>query len=156
MRRTQPQTLDTQQLQNAVELRQQLCTLRRIAKAVGVPLSTVGRVMKDLGLGRHRNLDPMLPLQPYQWEKPVDIIYNAERFMQTLCRECAYGMACQTSDERKRWRPRYVCLYNGGRCHMALSGLSPQQRILALFAECPGGKTQLGNGNSSIVALRLA
>jgi DNA-binding IclR family transcriptional regulator len=37
-------------LQHAVELRRQRCTLRRIAKALQVPLSTVLRSMKALGL----------------------------------------------------------------------------------------------------------
>ena len=75
VRRTQRRTLDPQQLQHAVDLRHQRCTLRRIAKAVGAPLSTVGRVMKALGLGRLRNLDPKPPVQRYQWEKPGDMIH---------------------------------------------------------------------------------
>jgi len=249
VRRTQRRTLDPQQLQHAVNLRHQRCTLRRIAKAVGAPLSTLGRVMKALGLGRLRNLDPKPPVQRYQWEKPGDMIHvdtkqlarfervghritgdrrqgcsrgagyekvhvaiddatrlayvevlpdeqkattvgflaravgwfseqgitcrrvlsdngsayrsgawrkacrtldlrpirtrpytprtngKAERFIQTLCREWAYGMAFQTSQERKRWLPRYLRLYNDRRCHMALGGLSPQQRLVALLAE---------------------
>jgi transposase InsO family protein len=249
VRRTQRRTLDPQQLQHAVDLRHQRCTLRRIAKAVGAPLSTVGRVMKALGLGRLRNLDPKPPVQRYQWEKPGDMIHvdtkqlarfervghritgdrrqgcsrgagyekvhvavddatrlayvevlpdeqkattvgflaravgwfseqgitcrrvlsdngsayrsgdwrracrtldlkpirtkpytprtngKAERFIQTLCREWAYGMPFQTSEERKRWLPRYLRLYNDRRCHMALGGLSPQQRLVALLAE---------------------
>ena len=249
VRRTQRRTLDPQQLQQAVDLRHQRCTLRRIAKAVGAPLSTVGRVMKALGLGRLRNLEPKVPVQRYQWEKPGDMIHvdtkqlarfervghritgdrrqgtsrgagyekvhvavddatrlayvevlpdeqkattvgflaravgwfsqqgitcrrvlsdngsayrsgawrkacraldlrpirtkpytprtngKAERFIQTLCREWAYGMAFQTSEERKRWLPRYLGLYNQRRCHMALGGLSPQQRLAALLAE---------------------
>ena len=56
-------TLDPQQLQQAVERRHQRCTLRRIAKSLGAPLSTVGRVMKSLGLGRLRNLEPKVPVQ---------------------------------------------------------------------------------------------
>jgi transposase InsO family protein len=249
VRRTQRRTLDPQQLQHAVNLRHQRCTLRRIAKAVGAPLSTLGRVMKALGLGRLRNLDPKPPVQRYQWEKPGDMIHvdtkqlarfervghritgdrrqgcsrgagyekvhvaiddatrlayvevlpdeqkattvgflaravgwfseqgitcrrvlsdngsayrsgawrkacrtldlrpirtrpytprtngKAERFIQTLCREWAYGMAFQTSEERKRWLPRYLRLYNDRRCHMALGGLSPQQRLVALLGE---------------------
>jgi transposase len=226
VRRTQRRTLDPQQLQQAVDLRHQRCTLRRIAKAVGTPMSTVGRAMKALGLGRLRNLDPKPPVQRYQWEKPGDMIHvdtkqlarfervghritgdrrqgtsrgagyekvhvaiddatrlayvevlpdeqkattvgflaravgwfsqqgitcrrvlsdngsayrsgawrkacrvldlrpvrtkhytprtngKAERFIQTLCREWAYGMSFQTSEERKRWLPRYLGLYN--------------------------------------------
>jgi hypothetical protein len=35
-----------------VDLRHQRCTLRRIARALKAPLSSVGRVMNALGLGR--------------------------------------------------------------------------------------------------------
>jgi transposase len=52
VRRTQRRTLDPQQLQHAVDLRHQRCTLRRIARALKAPLSSVGRVMNALGLGR--------------------------------------------------------------------------------------------------------
>ena len=249
VRRTQRRTLDPQQLQHAVDLRYQRCTLRRIAKAVGAPLSTVARVMKALGLGRLRNLDPKPPVQRYQWEKPGDMIHvdtkqlarfervghritgdrrqgcsrgagyekvhvavddatrlayvevlpdeqkattigfltravgwfseqgitcrrvlsdngssyrsgawrkacsamdlkpsrtrpytprtngKAERFIKTLLGEWAYAMAFQTSEERNLWLPRYLALYNGRRCHMALGGLSPQQRLAVLLAE---------------------
>jgi hypothetical protein len=44
-------------------------------------------------------------------------------------------MAFQTSQERNRWLPRYLALYKGRRCHMALGGLSPQQRLAGLLAE---------------------
>ncbi|WP_231594727.1 leucine zipper domain-containing protein [Synechococcus sp. CBW1107] len=49
VRRTQRRTLDPQQLQQAVDLRHQCCTLRRIARALKAPLSTVGRVMNAWG-----------------------------------------------------------------------------------------------------------
>jgi transposase len=75
VRRTQRRTLDPQQLQHALDLRHQRCTLRRIARTLGAPLSTVGRVMKLLGLGRLRNLQPKAPVQRYQWEKPGDMIH---------------------------------------------------------------------------------
>jgi len=65
----------TQQLQHALDLPQQRCTLRRIAKAVGAPLSTVGRVMKALGLSRLRNLEPKPLVQRYQWQTPGDMIH---------------------------------------------------------------------------------
>jgi transposase InsO family protein len=73
--RTQRRTLDPQHLQQAVDLRHQHCTLRRIAKALMAPLSTVGRVMNALGLGRLRNLEPKKPVQRYQWERPGDMIH---------------------------------------------------------------------------------
>jgi len=74
VRRNQRRTLDPQQLQHAVDLRYQRCTLRRIAKAFGAPLSTVARAMEALGLRRLRNLDPRPPVQRYQWEKSGDMI----------------------------------------------------------------------------------
>ena len=49
----------------------------------------------------------------------------------------------QTSEERKRWLPRYLGLNNQRRCHKALGGLSPQQHLVALLAECPGEKAHL-------------
>lgn len=247
VRRNQRRTLDPQQLQHALDLRHQRCTLRRIARSLGAPLSTVGRVMKALGLGRLRNLEPKVPVQRYQWEKPGDMIHvdtkqlarferighritgdrrqgcsrgagyekvhvavddatrlayvevlpdeqkattvgflaravgwfsdqgitcrrvlsdngssyrsgewrkacsaldlksirtkpytprtngKAERFIKTLLGEWAYAMPFQTSEERNRWLPRYLGLYNGRRCHMALGGLSPQQCLQRLL-----------------------
>ena len=55
-------TLDPRQQQQAVGFRHQCCTLRRIAKAVNTPLSTLGRVMQSLGLERHNNLEPKWPV----------------------------------------------------------------------------------------------
>jgi hypothetical protein len=68
-------SVDPQLLQQAVDLRPKRCTLRRFANAVGAPLSTVGRPMKALGLGRLRNLVPKAPVQRYQWKKPGDMIH---------------------------------------------------------------------------------
>ena len=45
-------------------------------------------------------------------------------YIQTFCREWAYGMPLQTSEERKQWLPRYLRLYHQRRCHMARGGLS--------------------------------
>jgi len=56
-------------------LRHQRCTLRRIAKALKAPLTTIGRVMNALGLGRLRNLEPRKPVQRYQWERTGDMIH---------------------------------------------------------------------------------
>jgi len=247
VRRTQRRTLDPQQLQQAVDLRHQRCTLRRIARALCAPLSTVGRLMKGLGLGRLKNLDPKRLVRRYQWERPGDMIHvdikqlarfervghritgdrrqgssrgagyekvhvaiddatrlayvevladeqkattvgflaravgwfseqgitcrrilsdngpsyrsddwrkacraldlkpirtkpytpqtngKAERFIKTILSEWAYVIAYQTSDERNRWLPRYLGIYNGSRCHMALGGLTPQQCLQRLL-----------------------
>lgn len=60
---------------------------------------------------------------------------KAERFIQPFCREWAYEMPFQISDERNCWLPLYLMLHNKRRCHMALADLTPQQRLAALLAE---------------------
>ncbi len=54
-------------------------------------------------------------------------------FHQNLLAEWAYFIAYQTSEEHNRWLPRYLEIYNGRRCHMALGGLSPQQCLQRLL-----------------------
>jgi hypothetical protein len=54
VRRTQRRTLDPQQLQRAVDLRHERCTLRRVARVLAAPLSTVGRVLKAIGVDGSR------------------------------------------------------------------------------------------------------
>jgi transposase InsO family protein len=51
---------------------------------------------------------------------------KAERFIQTLCREWAYAMPLETFEERKRWLPRYLSIYNRLRKHSALGWRPPQ------------------------------
>ena len=46
VRRTQRRTLDPSQQQQAMALRHERCTMRRIAKNLAAPLSTVGRWLK--------------------------------------------------------------------------------------------------------------
>ena len=75
VRRTQRRTLDPQQLHRAVDLRHERCTLRRVARVLAAPLSTVGRVLKSLGLGRLKNLQPAEPVRRYQWARPGDMIH---------------------------------------------------------------------------------
>jgi hypothetical protein len=122
---------------------QKATTVGFLARAVGWFSQqgiTCRRVLSDNGSayrsGAWRKACRALDLRPIR-TKPYTPRTNGktERFIQTLCREWAYGMAFQTSEERKRWLPRYLGLYNQRRCHMALGGLSPQQRLNALLAE---------------------
>nr|WP_255125414.1 integrase core domain-containing protein [Synechococcus lacustris] len=58
---------------------------------------------------------------------------KAERFIQTLCREWAYLMPFQNSEEWNRWLPRYLGIHNRLRKHSALGWRSPQQRLNELL-----------------------
>ena len=59
---------------------------------------------------------------------------KTERFIKTLLAEWAYSMAFQTSTERNHWLPRYLAIYNSGRCNMALAGRTPIQQFGLLRA----------------------
>jgi hypothetical protein len=75
VRRSQRRTLDPLHLQRAVALRHERCTLRRIARLLAFPLSTVGRTLKAMGLGRLKHLQPPVPVWRYQWARPGHMIH---------------------------------------------------------------------------------
>jgi transposase InsO family protein len=58
---------------------------------------------------------------------------KAERLIQTLCREWAYGMPFQNSEERNRWLPCCLAIHNRLRKHSALGWRSPQQQLVELL-----------------------
>ena len=57
---------------------------------------------------------------------------KAERFIKTLQAEWAYAMIFISAEERKRWLPRYLLIFNGRRCHMALACSTPFQQLKRL------------------------
>jgi hypothetical protein len=57
---------------------------------------------------------------------------KAERFIQTLYKEWAYGMALHNSKERYNWLPRQLSTYTGLK-HTPLGGRSPQQWLNELL-----------------------
>lgn len=56
-----------------------------------------------------------------------------ERFIQILCKEWAYAMAFPNSEERNRWLPRYLTIFNRFRKHSALGWLLTQPRLTELL-----------------------
>lgn len=54
---------------------------------------------------------------------------KAERFIQTLLRAWAYGLAHPSSDARNADLPRWLDWFNRSRPHSALNALSPFQRV---------------------------
>ena len=57
------------------ELRRRRLTQARIAQAIGVSKSTVGRVLARAGLSRLRDLEPSEPVVRYEHEHPGDLIH---------------------------------------------------------------------------------
>ena len=62
-------------IEQAVDLRHQRLHLRNIARHLKAPFSTVARALSRLGLGRLRFLEPKVPVQRYEWERPGDLIH---------------------------------------------------------------------------------
>jgi hypothetical protein len=52
----------------------------------------------------------------------------------TLLEEWAYVIPYGSSTARNELLPAYLRIYNGRKCHMALGGLTPQQRLDQLLA----------------------
>ena len=56
-------------------LRRQRMPGDRIARELGLPRSTVGAVLRRLGLGRLKALDPPVPVVRYQRERPGELLH---------------------------------------------------------------------------------
>jgi transposase-like protein len=56
-------------------LRRQRLTSPAIARRLGLPLSTVGGVLRRLGLGRLKSLDPPAPVVRYQRQRPGELVH---------------------------------------------------------------------------------
>jgi transposase InsO family protein len=237
--------LPPEQVAAIAAFRRQRLTSPVIARRLGLPLSTVGTVLRRLGLGRLKHLDPPAPVVRYQRERPGELIHidtkklgkiaglghritgrrsgmvnrhrgigweylhvavddasrlayteilpderkasaiaflgralawfarhgvkierimtdngsayrshafrdacarasvrhlrtrpytpctngKAERFLQTVMRECAYAHAFRSSGERAAALPRWLHLYNVHRPHTALAGQPPISRL---------------------------
>jgi transposase len=67
--------LAPEQLAAIEALRRQRLTSPAIARRLGLPLSTVGSILRRLGLGRLKRLDPPLPALRYQRERPGELIH---------------------------------------------------------------------------------
>ena len=95
---------------------------------------TVERVMTDNGVGytSHAHADAISQLglkhvrtRPYRPRTNG----KAERFIQTMLRECAYGQAFTSSQQRRRALRRWLTYYNCRRPHSALGHNTPISRL---------------------------
>ena len=95
---------------------------------------TVERVMTDNGTGYRSKIHAAaidrlgikhLRTQPYRPRTNG----KAERFIQTMLRECAYGQAFTTSQQRRRSLRRWLTYYNCRRPHSALGHNPPISRL---------------------------
>jgi transposase InsO family protein len=67
--------LPPEQVAAIATLRRQRLTSPVIARRLGLPLSTVGTVLRRLGLGRLKRLEPPAPVVRYQRQRPGELIH---------------------------------------------------------------------------------
>jgi len=67
--------LPSEQVAAIEALRRQRLTSPVIARRLGLPLSTVGGVLRRLGLGRLKRLDPPAPVVRYQRQRPGELVH---------------------------------------------------------------------------------
>jgi transposase InsO family protein len=70
-----PRSIEPAQALAIVELRKKRLTQARIAQALGVSKSTVGRVLRRAGLSLLSALEPVEPLVRYEHEAPGDMLH---------------------------------------------------------------------------------
>jgi transposase InsO family protein len=102
----------------------------------------VERVMTDNGSGyvSHAFRTMMVSLQARHLRtRPYTPRTNgkAERFIQSVLRECAYARAYRRSGLRIAALGAWIRYYNRERPHMGIRGLSPQQRLRSLVNNVP-------------------
>jgi transposase InsO family protein len=83
-----------------VELRRKRLTQARIASALGISISTVGRVLKRAGLSHLRDLEPAQPIVRYEHEHPGDLIHIDTKRLGRIERP-SHRVTC---DRRDRFR----------------------------------------------------
>ena len=71
----QPRTLDRARTTAILAYRQQRATAWEISARVGVPRSTVARVLRRAGLNRVSRLDPPPVIQRYEWPHAGDLLH---------------------------------------------------------------------------------
>jgi hypothetical protein len=70
-----PSRLDREAEAGIEALRRRRLSGPAIARRLGRPVSTVGKVLRRIGLGRLKALDPVLPVIRYERERPGELIH---------------------------------------------------------------------------------
>lgn len=70
-----PRAIDPAKALAVLELRHKRLTQARIAQALGISRSTVGRILRRAGLSRLSELEPAEPLVRYEHEAPGDMLH---------------------------------------------------------------------------------
>ena len=70
-----PGATEGAKIEQILALRRQRRPAAEIAQRLGLPVSTIGRLLRKQGLGRLRNLDPKLPAQRYERRAAGELLH---------------------------------------------------------------------------------
>ena len=83
------------------QLRRQRLTGARIAQVLDLPRSTVGAVLRRLGLGRLKALDPLVPVVRYQRQRPGELLHFDTKKLGRIAAQAAKQMIIQLLKEEE-------------------------------------------------------
>jgi transposase InsO family protein len=110
-------------------LRRQRLTGDRIGRQLGLPRSTVGAVLRRLGLGRLKALDPPVPVVRYQRERPGELIHLDTKKLGRIA-GVGHRITGQHSGMVKNrgigWEVLHVCIDDASR--LAYTELLPDEK----------------------------
>jgi transposase InsO family protein len=110
-------------------LRRQRLTGARIARQLGIPRSTVGAVLRRLGLGRLKALDPPPPVVRYQRERPGELLHMDTKKLGRIA-GIGHRITGQHSGMVKNrgigWEVLHVCIDDASR--LAYTELLPDEK----------------------------
>ena len=93
------------QIASIESLRRQRLSGPAIARRLGLPRSTVGAVLRRLGLGRLKNLEERLPVRRYERKNPGELIHLDTKKLGRINRVGHRITGCRKGPrERCRWR----------------------------------------------------
>jgi len=110
-------------------LRRERMTGDRIARALGVPRSTVGAVLRRLGLGRLKALDPPAPVVRYERDRPGELLHLDTKKLGRID-GVGHRITGQHSGMMKNrgigWEALHVCIDDASR--LAYTELLPDEK----------------------------
>jgi transposase InsO family protein len=96
-----------------LELRCKRLTGREISETIGMPRSTVSRILRQNGQGRLRSLEPPEPPNRYEHKKPGDLLHIDIKKLGRIVGGVGHRITGDRSKRKKRgggWEHVYVCI----------------------------------------------
>ena len=133
-------------------LRRQRLTGPAIARQLGMPVATVGCVLRRLGLGKLGALEPRPPIVRYQRERPGELIHIDTKKLGRIAASATASPATAADSRRGAgWEVLHVCIDDASR--LAYSEILPDERktsaVPSSSARSPGSRARASPSSGS-------